>query len=309
MRTTSSLGVAVILSLALAGSALAVPLDPPTLNAGTVDRASVVLHVAAGPSGAPGGFVIEYMTKADFDAQGGWPAAVADPTCTDATFTGTPTLTVTPGVGTFRLDSGEEADVAMGKLFDETGLSSLNRGELSEGTDYVFRAKAAGIAGYEESGYSPTLVEGTLVRGPTDCTLTIGFWKNHPESWTRVTSLVLGTVTYSNSQILSILMAPARGNGLISLAHQLIAAKLNALLGAIPTSQVQTAMNDADAMIGGLIVPPVGTGSLDPGSTSSLTSLLDSFNSGLIGPGHCENTCCIVSTRQSTWGSLKQRYR
>src|SRR5512143_369130 len=165
MRTTASLGAAVILSLALAGSALAVPLDPPTLSVGVVDRASVTLHVAAGPSGAPGGFVIEYMTKADFDAQGGWPVVEASPTCSDATFTGTPTLTVTPGVGTFRLDSGEAADVAIGKLFDETGLSSLNRGELSEGTEYVFRAKAGGIAGYGESGYSPTLVEGTLVRG------------------------------------------------------------------------------------------------------------------------------------------------
>ncbi len=308
MRMTSSLAAAAFLILVTAGPALAVLLDSPALGVASADRISVTLHVAAGPSGAPGGFLVEYMPKTSFDALGGWPASL-DPASEGATFTGMPTLNVTTGVGGFRLDSAGEATVAIGKLFDETGLSASSRDELAEGTTYVFRVRAAGIAGYEASDFSPTVTAGTTERGPFDCTLTIGFWKTHPESWTRVTSLTLGTVTYGNAQVLAILNTSARGNGLVSLAHQLIAAKLNALLGAVPTPDVQSAIAEADALIGGLVVPPVGTGSLKPGVTSALTSLLDSFNTGLIGPGHCENTCCIVPTRTATWGSLKQRYR
>src|SRR5688572_23676843 len=58
------------------------------------------------------------------------------------------------------------------------------------------------------------------------CTLTQGYWKNHPEAW-PVASLELGSVTYSKAQLLSIFRTPVSGNGLVSLAHQLIAAKLN----------------------------------------------------------------------------------
>src|SRR5436305_9837109 len=67
------------------------------------------------------------------------------------------------------------------------------------------------------------------------CTFTLGYWKNHPGAW-PVTSLTLGSTTYSQAQLLSIFNTPVRGNGLISLAHQLIAAKLNILAGANSSS-------------------------------------------------------------------------
>jgi len=95
------------------------------------------------------------------------------------------------------------------------------------------------------------------------------------------------------------------GNGLISLAHQLIAAKLNIAQGADPTA-ASAAIAAADALIGSLIVPPTpGFGSLPTSSTSSLTQTLDDFNNGITGPGHCGN----VPTRQNTWGQLKTSYR
>src|SRR5687767_5945628 len=56
-----------------------------------------------------------------------------------------------------------------------------------------------------------------------DCTFTQGFWKNHPEDW-PVDELTLGNVTYSKDELLAIFGEPVSGNGLISLAHQLIAA-------------------------------------------------------------------------------------
>jgi hypothetical protein len=117
------------------------------------------------------------------------------------------------------------------------------------------------------------------------CTLTQGFWKNHPSDW-PVTSLTLGTVTYTQAQLLSILKQPVKGNGLVSLAHQLIAAKLNVAAGAT-SSTINATIASADALIGGLVVPPVGSGSLSTSSVGSLVTALDQFNQGLAGPTHC----------------------
>lgn len=119
------------------------------------------------------------------------------------------------------------------------------------------------------------------------CTLTLGFWKNHAADW-PVSSLTLGSVTYTQAQLLSILNAPVKGNGLISLAHQLIAAKLNIADGASDTD-IATAIADADALIGALVVPPVGSGSLATSAVSSLVTALNNYNNGITGPGHCDS--------------------
>jgi hypothetical protein len=121
------------------------------------------------------------------------------------------------------------------------------------------------------------------------CTYTIGFWKNHPAAW-PVSSLTLGTVTYSKAQLLSILKRPVRGNGLVALAHQLIAAKLNIENGASAPSNVVSDIAAADALIGSLVVPPVGSGSLGTNATAPLVQSLDLYNNGLAvdGPPHCE---------------------
>jgi uncharacterized repeat protein (TIGR01451 family) len=120
------------------------------------------------------------------------------------------------------------------------------------------------------------------------CVFTKGYWKNHASSW-PVATLKLGSVSYTKSQLLSIFATPPAGNGLISLADQLIAAKLNVANGtSVPTS-IQQAITSADALIGALVVPPVGSGSLLPTSTSALVQSLDSYNSGTLagGPTHC----------------------
>src|SRR6185503_5119844 len=104
-----------------------------------------------------------------------------------------------------------------------------------------------------------------------DCALTQGYWKNHASAW-DVTMLSLGNVSYTQDELLAIFRTPVRGNGLISLAHQLIAAKLNVANGA-DASGVDIA--GADALIGDLVVPPIGDGYLAPGSTSGLVGELD----------------------------------
>jgi hypothetical protein len=123
--------------------------------------------------------------------------------------------------------------------------------------------------------------------GTAGCTLTQGYWKNHPEDW-PVATLTLGTASYTKDQLLSILAQPVKGNGLVSLAHQLIAAKLNVANGATCTAITGT-IAKADAVIAGSVVPPVGAGSLSTSSVSALVSALDEFNNGLTSgcPGHC----------------------
>ena len=118
-----------------------------------------------------------------------------------------------------------------------------------------------------------------------DCTLTQGYWKNHPNEW-PVTAVELGSTTYTQLEALAIFGQPVQGNGLVSLAHQLLATKLNVASGASNT--VVTEIADADAAIGALVVPPIGSGYLATTATAGLAQALDDYNTGKTGPGHCD---------------------
>jgi hypothetical protein len=218
-----------------------------------------------------------------------------------AMFTGDPTLNTFGGqVSSFKLDPYETIRIEIGDLYDETGVSG-DRAELDEGQRYYFTAYANDKKGSPDSNLS--VVVSSFTRESFNCTFTVGYWKNHPDAWT-VSSLLLGSVSYTKAQLIQILNQPVQGNGLISLAHQLIAAKLNIAQGADPTA-VSSTIAAADAQIGSLVVPPIGSGFLTPGSTSANTQVLDDFNNGLTGPGHCGS----VATAPVSWGQVKARYR
>jgi N-acetylneuraminic acid mutarotase len=123
---------------------------------------------------------------------------------------------------------------------------------------------------------------------PVGCVFGQGYWKNHPDQW-PVTELQLGNVTYDQQQLLDILHEPVRGNGLLILAHQEIAAKLNIANGA-DGSCIQQTLADADALIGDLVVPPVGDGYLAPRDASPLADTLDQYNEGFLCAPSCEGT-------------------
>jgi hypothetical protein len=78
--------------------------------------------------------------------------------------------------------------------------------------------------------------------------LTQGYWKNHPEDWTSVT-VTLGNVIYTQAQLLDIFGEPVRGDCLISLAHQLIAAKLNIQVGNAAHQCIDATIAQADQLI------------------------------------------------------------
>ncbi|MBN2541282.1 hypothetical protein JXI42_00290 [bacterium] len=173
------------------------------------------------------------------------------------------------GTGTFSL-----------KLFNESAecglwLEYMNTAVLEEGDSYSSRIGRANLSTYTGD-----------CTGGEGCTYTQGYWKTHPLDW-PVTNLTLGTVYYDQAQLLDIFHRSVHGNGLVSLAHQLIAAKLNVANGA-DGSCVIDAIADADALIGELLIPPVGDGYLETWVTDPTANILDDYNNGIIGPGHCD---------------------
>jgi hypothetical protein len=292
--------LSIISSLVIVSAAFA-QLDTPSLSLGTSGHSKQTVFITAGPSGAPDGFTIRWMDQSTYLASGSHFDMETLSGEGVARFFGDPSLNTFGGqVSSFKLDPYETIRVEIGDLYDESGVMG-DRTELDEGERYYFAAWANDSKGNPESNLS--LVVSGFTSESFNCTFTLGYWKNHTDAW-PVTSLKLGTVTYTQSQLLSILNQQPQGNGLVSLAHQLIAAKLNLAQGADP-SAISATITAADAQIGGLIVPPIGTGTLTPGSTSAKTQVLDDFNNGLTGPGHCG----AVPTAPASWGSVKARYR
>jgi hypothetical protein len=252
-------------------------LDEPSIACSTSSSSNIAIDVTVGDSGAPNGFVVEWMTQAAFIANGNqWPDN-PDEVC-QASFPNS----VAPNQ-TLEVVIGDD------RLFDSFGVRSDCSGDpLLCDTAYVFRSRVNETESCDASPWSNIIACATLPCNPgQNCTYTQGYWKNHSDVW-PVQNLTLGAVSYNKLQLLQILNRPAQGNGLVILAHQLIATKLNIANGADPTA-VQQSVIDADGMIGGLIVPPIGSGYLSPSQTSELTDTLTEYNEGTIGPGHCND--------------------
>lgn len=117
------------------------------------------------------------------------------------------------------------------------------------------------------------------------CTRSMGYWKNHITAW-PVISLELGGIQYAQSELLAILKLPVRGNGIVSLAHQLIAAKLNILAGASPVA-APIGSSDAAVQASSGRLPPLGNAFLSPSVVSNGVNRLTQYNEGLLGPPAC----------------------
>jgi hypothetical protein len=126
-----------------------------------------------------------------------------------------------------------------------------------------------------------------VVASTTDCVRKQGFWKDNPHTW-PVQQMQLGSVGYDQAALLSMLNEPTRRNGLVILTRQLIAAELNLAAGASADPAVQQAIAAAHAMIGSLVPPPFGDGSLLPAEADALATFLDLYNSGQTATLPCE---------------------
>ena len=284
-------------------SAMAGPkpkLSTPAISCAGATQTSINIQVCAGASGLPNGFSLDWLKASDYAANANHWFSSDSPLACSAGFSGSANLSrynlgpyecVTVNVGDFLFDNGASTNCATG---------------LDCGTQYVFRTFGHGNSTYNRSDDTAVLGCATLDCGhSTSCTFTQGYWKTHgvvptgnnAYAWpdaAKASGLQLGSVSYTAADLLSILNKPAAGNGLVALAHQLIAAKLNVAAGGDPTA-VAADIATSDALIGSLVIPPLGGGYLAPSLTSGLVGALSSYNEGATGPGHCDGAEALVA--------------
>jgi hypothetical protein len=129
------------------------------------------------------------------------------------------------------------------------------------------------------------------------CSLTPGYWKTHSifgpapydDTWAQIGENI--PFFYSSNSYYAVLWTSPAGNAYYILAHAYIAAQLNQINGA-DFSAAQAAFDQATLLLNNPTNTPSYVGSLR-GSSSlrqqfiSLATILDNYNNGLIGPGHC----------------------
>jgi hypothetical protein len=262
------------------------------------------------------------MLRKEFVENGGWPVSsevLSGSSFCKASFSGVPGASFYNLSGTGATQCTQEVKIG-DAIFDQVGASSpCGNMPLKCGEEYVFRAFAHNDPqGRAKSDWSINAFGTTLVcnGGTSACTYTQGYWGNHGPAargnntnvW-PVQELRLGLKVYSAIQLKGILDQPGGGNGLVALAHQLIAAELN-IANRASDADISGVVADAHTLIGNLDIPRVtsyiqdpttllytrlpqrqttttGTGSLST-SGSALTTALDNYNQGITGPGHCE---------------------
>jgi hypothetical protein len=117
------------------------------------------------------------------------------------------------------------------------------------------------------------------------CPKTQGYWKNHSNAW-PVTSLLLGSKTYSKSELLNLLATSSTSDASLILARQLIAAKLDIANGSDP-SPVSATIADADSRLSafpGKLPYNVKPSSAAGKAMSSDANRLDSYDNGALTP-------------------------
>jgi len=164
-------------------------------------------------------------------------------------------------------------------LLNTTATAAMFAGQ--GGSTYAFYSLARDQAGnQEEAKTTPDTT--TRVAVTNVCPQGQGFWKNRPAAW-PVTSLTVGSATYTQADLLTILGTPMRGDASLILADQLIAAKLNLARGSNPTP-IRATIPDADGLLIGQ--PPFN---VDPASATGQrmvddSRVLDAYNNGELTP-------------------------
>ena len=122
------------------------------------------------------------------------------------------------------------------------------------------------------------------------CTHTQGYWKTHAKkcrkrydhTWDLLSDGPSTKFFSSGKTYIQVLWkTPRGGNEYYILAHQFIAAELNQLSGASIPTNVKEAFNKAKNLFANIETA-------DRHEWLTLAELLNDYNSGLIGPGHCD---------------------
>jgi hypothetical protein len=124
------------------------------------------------------------------------------------------------------------------------------------------------------------------------CTFTQGYYKNHESYVQQILgpggTLNIGTigspVLLTAAQIdANLETPPKKGDAYFILTHQLITAELNILGGGSAPPAVQQAIADANALLADNAISAA-----ERDQAIALAAILDDYNNGLTGPGHCE---------------------
>jgi hypothetical protein len=221
----------------------------------------------------------------------------------------TVTGTSTGGAGTtsegpfaFSLGDGECREIFSSEISVTSQLTIAEDGASTAGQDVTVQVFTYN-AGATSTGSEVSATSASVTIGPNrgalviftnsaqvqldGCTLTLGYWKNHPEEWDDAGDANAAAFTTSNTffatgkSYLQVLNTPPKGDAYYILAHQYIAALLNAGAGASTTSEVGTAMSGAAAFFAG------GTATRE--ELISWAGQLADYNEGQVGPGHCDD--------------------
>jgi len=147
-----------------------------------------------------------------------------------------------------------------------------------------------------DSGDTDTADETVAINIPCagGCSLTPGYWKTHSEfgpapyddTWAQLPNGASTTFYLSGKSYYQVLWTPPQGgNAYYILAHAFIATKLNKLNGA-DTSSVATTLASAEAFFN-TYTPSSSLTRAQRLAALTLATVLDQYNNGLIGPGHC----------------------
>jgi hypothetical protein len=134
-------------------------------------------------------------------------------------------VTADGGTGTYAFSIASGALPAGLTLNAATGAVT---GTPNTAGTFSFTAKVTDAAGKSATRSCAITVSAASAN---QCGLSLGYWKNHTSAW-PVNTLTLGDKTYSFAELVALLRAPTKGDASMILAHQLIAAKLNARNGA-----------------------------------------------------------------------------
>jgi hypothetical protein len=142
---------------------------------------------------------------------------------------------------------------------------------------------------------TPNIAAVTLSQSRTDVdfgyktaaagTGTLGYWKNHPSDW-PVSQITIGGVTYSKTQAINWMGTASNGDKTIDLFKQLVAAKLNVLVGNA-SSCINDTITAADNWLRTYKLGSNVSASSAAWTTGGpLQTTLDNYNNGLLCAPH-----------------------
>lgn len=211
--------------------------------------------------------------------------------------TGTATVDFATAAVTTVDDSVDVSDTLAGSLGTVTGPKTFDYSLYVGGYDVCGPHQVDNTATFTAaSGATGSATASVAIDVPCEggCSLTQGYWKTHssfgPAPYDDVwAGLENSPFFLSGKTYYQVLWTSPQGNAYYNLAHQYIAAVLNGANGA-STDAVQTALGDATALLS--TYTPLQVAMLKKSSTVraqfvQLASILDQYNSGAIGPGHC----------------------